>query len=145
MCGRGNSLALLKAEELRLLICGSEEALDVAALRAVARHEGWDQDDDYDAGQEVPRVAAWFWRAFGMADPQAQRRLLHFVTSSDRLPALGQACLSLRIICQGPDEGRYPVARTCFNALMLCRYSTPARLEYHLWEAVYGSPGFGLR
>jgi E3 ubiquitin-protein ligase HECTD2 len=58
----------------------------------------------------------------------------------------------LRIVCGGdgvrnsPEEqARYPIARTCFNMLVLWRYPSPVVLEAKLWGAVEESEGFGLK
>ena len=74
-----------------------------------------------------------------------QRKLLLFITGSDRIPATGAASLTLTLRCLGNDCGRYPTARTCFNSLGLWRYNSKEKLESMLWGAVYGSEGFGLK
>lgn len=38
--------------------------------------------------------------------PEMQRRLLMFVTGSDRIPATGAANMSLKIACGGEDTNR---------------------------------------
>ena len=97
-------------------------------------------------------MVKWFWAAFASAAPARQRKLLTFVTGSDRIPAVGATSLVLRIVCGGdgvrnsPDEkARYPIARTCFNMLVLWRYPSSAVLEAKLWGAVEESEGFGLK
>ena len=46
----------------------------------------------------------------------------------------------------GPEEReRFPVARTCFNMLILYRYDYREALEAKLWRAVEESEGFGLK
>ncbi|KAL9097899.1 MAG: hypothetical protein Q9165_000225 [Trypethelium subeluteriae] len=157
VCG-GNALSLFRPEEIELLVRGSDEPLDVAALRAVAVYDAWSDPrtnapiprPDADVGPpDDPRPAVppvrWFWEAFERASPQDQRRLLGFVTGSDRIPATGAANLVIRIACVGQDEERYPTARTCFNRLGLQWYRRRETLERKLWEAVRGSEGFGLK
>jgi E3 ubiquitin-protein ligase HECTD2 len=58
----------------------------------------------------------------------------------------------LRVVCGGDgiralgeEVGRYPIARTCFNMLVLWRYPSMAVLEGKLWGAVEESEGFGLK
>ncbi|KAF2238313.1 HECT-domain-containing protein [Viridothelium virens] len=157
VCG-GNALSLFRPEEIELLVRGSDEPLDVAALRAVAVYDAWNDPrtnapiprPDADVGPpDDPRpavpVVRWFWEAFERATPQDQRRLLGFVTGSDRIPATGAANLVIRVACAGQDEERYPTARTCFNRLGLQWYRRREALERKLWEAVRGSEGFGLK
>lgn len=133
----GNALTLFRAEEIELLIRGSEEGLDVDSLRAVAVTEGWP------AGAPQP---SWFWEYFARIEPGKQRALLSFITGSDRIPATGATGLVIRVVYAGEGaEGRYPTARTCFNALVLGGYKTRERLEERLEGAVGGSEGFGLK
>ena len=51
----------------------------------------------------------------------------------------------MKISCLGDDCERLPIARTCFNMLVLWRYSSRDKLEGKLWMAAYGSEGFGLK
>lgn len=152
----GNALSLFRAEEIELLVRGSDEALDVDSLRAVAVYENWKQPAPPHLLQPRPAdsepVVAWFWAAFASAAPARQRKLLTFVTGSDRIPAVGATSLVLRIVCGGDgvrttreEQDRYPVARTCFNMLVLWRYPSAAVLEAKLWGAVEESEGFGLK
>ncbi|KAM5351989.1 hypothetical protein ACJ41O_004712 [Fusarium nematophilum] len=140
VCG-GNALSLFRPEEIELLVRGSDEALDISSLRGVAEYDNW--------GSKRPDgaepVIDWFWETFQAATPQDQRKLLLFITGSDRIPAMGAAVLPIKISCLGDDEGRFPIARTCFNMLSLSRYESKERLEKMLWTAVHESEGFGLK
>lgn len=140
VCG-GNALSLFRAEEIELLIRGSEEPLDIASLRAVSKNENWGKPN----ATEVEPVIQWFWQSFQAADHKDQRKLLSFITGSDRIPAMGATNLVIRLACLGDDSPRYPVARTCFNQISLWRYSSKLKLEKLLWGAVYESEGFGLK
>jgi E3 ubiquitin-protein ligase HECTD2 len=140
ICG-GNALSLFRPEEIELLVRGSDEPLDISALRGVATYSNWDMKD---AEKSEPTIQ-WFWLAFTDASPDRQRRLLLFITGSDRIPAAGAASLSINISCLGDDVGRFPTARTCFNTLSLWRYGSRERLEFMLWRAVYESEGFGFK
>lgn len=120
VCG-GNALSLFRPEEIEL--------------------EGW-------GTTTVPAdepVVQWFWETFKNADPRKQRRLLSFITASDRIPAMGAANLVIRIACLGDDVHRFPTARTCFNRLGLYRYSMQQQLDQRLWTAVTESEGFGMK
>ncbi|KAI1004803.1 putative E3 ubiquitin-protein ligase [Podosphaera aphanis] len=140
VCG-GNALSLFRPEEIELLIRGSDEQLDIASLRAVCKCENWGGDNS----AETEPVVQWFWETFQAASPTDQRKLLSFITGSDRIPAMGATNLIIKISCLGDDERRYPVARTCFNQLCLWRYSSKQKLVFMLWRAVHESEGFGLR
>lgn len=140
VCG-GNALSLFRPEEIELLIRGSDEPLDISSLQAVAMYENW----GFPNALETEPVISWFWHTFQKANPKDQRKLLSFITGSDRIPAMGAASLVIKLSCLGEDSSRYPVARTCFNMLSLWRYSSEQKLESMLWRAVYESEGFGLK
>ncbi|KAK4122620.1 HECT-domain-containing protein [Parathielavia appendiculata] len=157
-----NALSLFRPEEIELLIRGSsvtDQPLDVAALRAVASYDGWDHHhhlNNRDSSQKKPKgdldpaedepTVRWFWEAFERAPPRDQRRLLAFITGSDRVPAVGAASLGIRIVCLGEECGRFPTARTCFNSVGLWREEREReRFEGVLWRAVRESEGFGLK
>lgn len=139
VCG-GNALSLFRPEEIEQLIRGSDEPLDVSSLRAVATYDNWSHHQP----ESVP-VVQWFWTFFETSAPDAQRKILSFITGSDRIPAMGATSLSIRLACLGDDGPRYPIARTCFNMLGLYRYSSRERFERLLWDAVVNSEGFGLK
>ncbi|KAL6234119.1 hypothetical protein BDW75DRAFT_213277, partial [Aspergillus navahoensis] len=138
VCG-GNALSLFRPEEIELLVRGSDEPLDVKSLRAVATYLNW-----WTPKPESVPVVQWFWEYFERANPEAQRKLLSFVTSSDRIPAMGATSLNIQLICLGDDSPRFPTAHTCFNRLGLYRYRTREKFERLLSEAVLNSEGFGL-
>ncbi|KAJ0370881.1 hypothetical protein COL154_001261 [Colletotrichum chrysophilum] len=140
VCG-GNALSLFRPEEIELLVRGSDTALDVDALRGVAEYDNWGTKTP----DGVEPVVGWFWETFKEATPDEQRKLLSFITGTDRVPAMGAALLPIKITCLGEDENRYPIARTCFNMLSLRRYGSRERLEQMLWTAVHESEGFGLK
>ncbi|KAI2642242.1 HECT-domain-containing protein [Xylaria nigripes] len=137
----GNALTLFKPEEIELLVRGSDDALDVVSLKGVAVYTNWPRGS---SPMTEPTIL-WFWDTFEHAPPKDQRRLLSFITGSDRIPAMGAASLVIKINCLGDDEGRFPSARTCFNILSLYRYRSQERLETCLWRAVNESEGFGLK
>ncbi|KAI9697257.1 MAG: putative E3 ubiquitin-protein ligase [Candelina mexicana] len=137
----GNALSLFRPEEIELLIRGSDEPLDVSSLRAVAAYDNWGCASPVDT---VP-IIQWFWDFFEGLVPRDQRKMLSFITGSDRLPAMGAANLTIKIKSIGEDCERFPIARTCFNSLGLYRYSSREKLEIKLWRAVAESEGFGLR
>lgn len=145
VCG-GNALSLFQPEEIEQLIRGSDEALDVNALKGVAVYENFRRaDKDILEPAENVALLRWFWDFFAAADPKMQRRLLSFITGSDRIPAVGATSLVIRIVFGGMESNRFPVARTCFNSLRLYGYSSRRELEERLTRAVVDSEGFGLK
>jgi E3 ubiquitin-protein ligase HECTD2 len=140
VCG-GNAFSLFRPEEIELLVRGSDQALDIPSLRAVATYDNWGTPRPND----TEPIIEWFWNTFERAPPAEQRKLLSFITGSDRIPATGTSSLSIRVACLGDDTRRYPIARTCFNSISLFKYESRERLEAMLWRAVHESEGFGLK
>ena len=136
-------MSLFRPEEIELLVRGSDEPLDVLSLKAVAAYENWGRPTT-DLAETEP-VLKWFWSFFERLAPGDQRKLLGFITGSDRIPAMGATNLVIKLSCLGEDCERFPVARTCFNALGLWKYATRQKLEQRLWRAVVDSSGFGLK
>jgi len=154
VCG-GNALSLFRPEEIELLVRGSDEPLDIGSLRAVAVYEGWSKSKDAPQPDRQPQVI-WFWDFFARVSPTDQRKILSFITGSDRIPALGTTNLIIKISLlrekEDPMDGkgwkepeRFPIARTCFNSIGLYQYGSRKKLEEKLWTAVTGSEGFGLK
>ncbi|KAL9086561.1 MAG: hypothetical protein Q9159_004077 [Coniocarpon cinnabarinum] len=145
VCG-GNALALFQPEEIELLVRGSDEGLDVGTLRATASYQNWKIRDRpvKNPDGEVPLIS-WFWELLEEAGPRDQRNLLSFITGSDRMPAVGANALVITLTCAGAERERFPIARTCFNVLMLYQYRSKRELSERLWKAVGMSEGFGLR
>lgn len=129
----GNAFRLFRPEEVELLIRGSDQPLDVARLRNDALY-----DDCHDGDPEV----VWFWDVFEEAGPKAQRKLLQFITGSDRLPIKGTMGIHITLV-RGAAKIRLPQSRTCLDRLYLWQYGSKKLLRTKLWTAVYGSQGFG--
>ena len=152
---QNNENFLFRPEEIELLVRGSDEPLDIASLRAVATYEGWPKEE---GPPELQPQVVWFWDFFARIAPADQRKILSFVTASDRISAMGATNLVIRIqLIREKEEldmfgrptnrpvERFPIARTCFNTLSLYRYASRQKLEEKLWTAVQGSEGFGLK
>ncbi|RGB41112.1 hypothetical protein C1646_649703 [Rhizophagus diaphanus] len=135
VCG-GNALSLFQPEEIELLVRGSAEPLEIDELKAVTVYERFSEDEE---------TIRNFWSLFREMDPQMQRKLLTFVTGTDRIPATGLANLAFKISCIGEDSERFPIAHTCFNQLCLYRYRSRKKLEEKLKRSIMESEGFGLK
>ncbi|KAI5481770.1 E3 ubiquitin-protein ligase HECTD2 [Pseudohyphozyma bogoriensis] len=134
----GNAFSLVKGEEVELLVRGSRENLDVEQLKAITVYEGFYGEED--------QTIRMFWDVVSSWDPERQRKLLSFITGSDRIPATGHSALTLKITCMpGNQIGRYPTSHTCFNQLCLWRYPTREMMEQRLVTAMEESEGFDLK
>lgn len=109
------ALALFRPEELELLVCGSQR-LDFFELQSGTQYLG-----GYNRSHEA---VGWFWEVVHDMPTEQKKRLLFFVTGSDRVPIKGLANLSppFTIARNGPGSHRLPTAHTCFNHLMLPQY-----------------------
>ncbi|ORZ03377.1 hypothetical protein BCR43DRAFT_431240 [Syncephalastrum racemosum] len=135
VCG-GNALSLFRPEEIELLVRGSDEPLEMDDLRGQTEYM------DFSAEEET---IVHFWDIMKDMNPVMQRKLLMFVTGSDRIPATGATQMHLRISCGGEDCERLPSAHTCFNQLVLYRYATKDKLKRMLEMAVLESQGFYVK
>ena len=77
----------------------------------------------------LPRqIIAWLWDiVHGVFDDAERRRLLFFLTGSDRAPVKGLGALAITVSRNGPDSLRLPTAHTCFNVLLLPDYRARAQ------------------
>ena len=131
----GPASLLFTAQELEQMLCGTED-LDFEALEGNTEYEGC---------QPSSPVCRHFWAvAHAMTAPQ-KKRLLAFVTGSDRIPIGGLAALPFKILRHGDDDERLPTAQTCFHILLLPAYSSQEVLQARLLLALDNSEGFGLR
>ncbi|KAF9400205.1 putative E3 ubiquitin-protein ligase, partial [Podila epigama] len=121
VCG-GHALSLFRPEEIEFLVRGSAEPLDIDQLRSVTVYEGFND------GHEVIKN---FWAIFKEFDDKNQRRLLQFITASDRYPATGIANLSFKITCMGSHDSQ--------RMFTFCQYpfliSMGAKMQIMAWDA----------
>ncbi len=71
------------------------------------------------------QVVTWFWEVVHGFSEEQKKRLLFFVTGSDRVPIKGLASLQPPFVIarNGPSSNRLPTAHTCFNHLLLPAYN----------------------
>ncbi|KAI7901092.1 uncharacterized protein BX663DRAFT_544279 [Cokeromyces recurvatus] len=136
VCG-GNALSLFRPEEIELLIRGSDEPLAIDELKGQTDYIGFHENEE---------TIANFWSIVKAMKPETQRKLLMFVTGSDRIPATGTTQMHLQIVCgNNGDSDRLPSAHTCFNQLILYKYHTKEKLEKMLLTAIEESQGFYVK
>ncbi|KAI8991416.1 hypothetical protein BDF20DRAFT_42031 [Mycotypha africana] len=136
VCG-GNALSLFRPEEIELLIRGSDEPLAIDDLKAQTEYIGFDENEE---------TIVNFWSIVKAMRPETQRKLLMFVTGSDRIPATGATQMHLTIMCgNNGDSDRLPSAHTCFNQLILYKYHTKQKLQRMLFRAIEESQGFYVK
>lgn len=128
-------LKLFHPEEIELLICGSPH-IDFNSI---------EESSTYDNGfsKTHPTIIA-FWDVVHAMNESDKKRLLSFVTGSDRVPLRGLSNVAFQITKHGENSEKLPTALTCFNQLMLPEYVSKQRLKTRLYLAIQNSKGFGL-
>ncbi|XXG95981.1 hypothetical protein Hte_002258 [Hypoxylon texense] len=136
-CLHPKSLQLLSPALLQNLVEGTQE-IDVGELRRAARYVGWD------ASHQAVRD---FWAVVKRYDDRMRRRLLEFVTASDRVPVGGMANIQFVVQKNGEEEGEgghLPTAYTCYGTLLLPEYRDREVLRERLAMALENAQGFGF-
>ena len=157
-----NSLRLFNLSEVRLILSGSHQPLNLQDWQAHCRYEGCDANS---------RHVRWFWHVVETLTPVQQKQLLAFVTSVSRAPYLGFSALTppftIRLVGvgEGADDdaggvraaifgltgllgkkgktGALPSASTCFNLMKLPKYASAAVMKEKLEMAIHAK-GFHL-
>lgn len=117
-----------------MLIKGVDH-LDFAVLKKSARYVGCTPEDQH---------IQWFWEVLEEFTDEQKKEFLMFVTGSDRSPLRGLSELNFVITGTGLDDQRLPSAHTCFNDMILPKYSSKDKLRIKLLQAMENKEGFGL-
>ncbi|KAF4976903.1 hypothetical protein FZEAL_6479 [Fusarium zealandicum] len=136
-CLDKKSLSLLTPSTLQALVEGIQE-IDISELKRYARYVGWDASH---------HTIKDFWSIVKRYDDRMKRRLLEFVTSSDRVPVGGMKNLQFIIQKNGEEEGdggHLPTAYTCYGTLLLPEYRDKEVLRERLGMALENAQGFGF-
>ena len=133
-CFQPKAISLFTPSALKALVEGLPD-VSVAGLERVTRYDG-----GYDFFHPTIRH---FWTVVHSWPQEKVRKLLEFVTASDRLPVGGVAKLIFTVQKNGIGDGRLPTSLTCFGRLLLPEYSSEEKLRGALEKAVENTKGFG--
>ncbi|KAL8363397.1 hypothetical protein RB601_009256 [Gaeumannomyces tritici] len=136
-CLGAKALTLLTPRLLRSVVEGVQE-IEVSELRRHARYVGWDASH---------RTVRDFWSIVKKFDGGMRRKLLEFVTASDRVPVGGMKNLQFVVQRNGEEEGdggHLPTAYTCYGTLLLPQYRDKEVLRERLCMALENAQGFGF-
>ncbi|KAH8205410.1 hypothetical protein TruAng_000489 [Truncatella angustata] len=136
-CLSTKSLRLLTPPLLQSMVEGTQE-IDIAELRRAARYVGWDASH---------RTVRDFWSIVKRYDDHMKRKLLEFVTASDRVPVGGMRNVQFVVQRNGAEEGdagHLPTAYTCYGTLLLPEYRDREVLKERLGMALENAQGFGF-
>lgn len=127
---------LVTPQQLEQIICGSEQPMDIAAVRRKATTNGWEAED--------ASYLKAFWEVVESFSEEERHRFAVFVSSSARTPLKGWGDFQLQVQRNGQGDDRLPTAYTCFNLLLLPLYSSTEVLRTRLLHAIKETQGFGL-
>ncbi|KID93175.1 HECT domain-containing protein [Metarhizium guizhouense ARSEF 977] len=136
-CLDAKSLTLLTPSLLQSIVEGVQE-IDISELRRYARYVGWDSSH---------HTVKDFWSIVKRYDDRMKRKLLEFVTASDRLPVGGMRNVQFTVQKNGEEEGsggHLPTAYTCYGTLLLPEYNDKEVLRERLGMALENAQGFGF-
>ena len=135
-CLHPKALEILTPSILQSVVEGTQE-IDLAELKRHTRYNGWDASH--------PTVRD-FWSVVKKYDEEMKRRLLEFVTASDRVPVGGMQHVQFVIQKNGVENagGRLPTAYTCYGTLLLPEYENKEVLSERLGMALGNAQGFGF-
>ncbi|PNY25920.1 Ubiquitin-protein ligase E3A [Tolypocladium capitatum] len=136
-CLDAKSLSLLTPPILQSIVEGVQD-IDISELRRYARYVGWDSSH---------HTVRDFWSIVRRYDDQMKRKLLEFVTASDRVPVGGMRNLQFVVQKNGEEDGEgghLPTAYTCYGTLLLPEYRDKEVLRERLGMALENAQGFGF-
>lgn len=137
-CLERRSLSLFDHDILQSVVEGVQE-IDVSDLRRYTRYVGW-------LGDASHRTIKDFWSIVKKFGPEEKKKLLEFVTASDRVPVGGMR--NLQFVVQrngvGNVDGHLPTSYTCYGTLLLPEYSSKDVLREKLKMALENAKGFGF-
>ena len=131
------SLTLLNSSILQSVVEGVQE-IDISELKRYTRYVGWD------ANHHTVRD---FWSIVKRYDDGMKRKLLEFVTASDRVPVGGIKNMMFILQKNGSEDdpgGRLPSSYTCYGTLLLPEYKDKEMLRERLGMALENAQGFGF-
>lgn len=133
-CIDRRSISLFDPSTLQSVVEGVQE-IDIPELRRATRYIGWDASH---------RGVRDFWSIVKKYDLEEKKKLLEFVTASDRVPVGGMRNLQFTLQRNGVDDGHLPSSYTCYGILLLPEYSSKEVLRQKLAMALENSKGFGF-
>ena len=133
-CLDRRSITLFDPEILQSVVEGIQE-IDISDLRRYTRYVGWDSSH---------KTVKDFWSVVKRYDFEQKRKLLEFVTASDRVPVGGMRNLQFVIQRNGVGDGHLPTSYTCYGTFLLPEYSSKEVLREKLAMALENSRGFGF-
>ena len=133
-CIDRRTIKLFNADTLQSVVEGIQ-TIDISEMRHITDYNGWDSTH-----QSIKD----FWSIVESFDNLRKRKLLEFVTASDRVPVGGMKNLVFIINKNGVGDERLPSSSTCYGVLMLPQYTSKDAMKEKLEMALDNTEGFGL-
>lgn len=140
-CLNKKSMRLLTPSTLKSLIEGHDN-INTRELYSITKYEG--------GFSRMHSTILDFWDVVhhwaeeeGDEGQTKVRKLLEFVTASDRLPIDGVHRIAFVIQKNGEGDARLPTSLTCFGRLLLPEYSGRDALQRGIERAIEEAKGFG--
>jgi len=132
-----NFISICTPGEIQKIILGEEE-IDMERLKNVTIYKECDQNT---------RVVKWFWEIVSQYDVKMKKKLMFFVTGSDRICPTGIEHMKFKITYfeDRTKKNYLPLTHTCFNEIILFTYDSKEVLEDKLKQAIFYSEGFGIK
>lgn len=128
------SYKILEPSELDMLVSGVD-SIDWDSLKIGVKYKsGYNKNS---------RAVKWFWEIYDSMTIEEKKKLLKFVTGTDRAPIGGLAKVRLAIQ-KLTDLTRLPISHTCFNTFGLPDYRTKAEMKKKILTAIQYTEGFGF-
>ena len=86
-----------------------------------------------------------FWEIYDKMVEEDKRKLLKFITGTDRVPPSGMMFKMKLLIKKCDDIDRLPSALTCISQLLLPPYPSKEIMESKLYYAIQYFEGFGFK
>ncbi|MCJ1395157.1 hypothetical protein MMC18_008038 [Xylographa bjoerkii] len=135
VCLDKKALSIFTPEALQNVVEGNQ-TIDTSELQSATKYE-----NGYSANHSTIKD---FWFIVRSFSEDQLRKLLEFVTASDRVPVKGVSSMTFMIQRNGTDDDRLPTSLTCFGRLLLPEYSSRERLQKKLCLAIENAQGFGV-
>jgi len=133
-CVNRRSVKLFDPDTLQSVVEGIQE-IDISELRRATRYIGWEASH---------KSVKDFWSIVKRYDFEQKKKLLEFVTASDRVPVGGMRNLNFTLQRNGVDDVHLPTSYTCFGILLMPEYSTKEVMKEKMAMALENSKGFGF-
>ena len=141
-CVDKTSLELFEPRLLKTLVEGHRE-ISTQLLQDISRYDGG-YFRSHRSVQEFWKIVHGWGKEEGEAGQSKVRKLLEFVTASDRLPVGGEESITFVVQKNGVGDERLPTSLTCFGRLLLPEYSDIEAMRKGLERAIEEAKGFGV-